>query len=160
MFLCAMNEGIFPSRKTSTTPGHGGGAPAGFRGHDQGGKGPLSLPRRRGGTSTGSPRYPSRFLLDIDPGLLAYTEKPRDGLIAEARDYIAMSGRCLGETPPGRSFPRTAVKHSIFGLGTVVDADRSKGRISSSLTTCPHPAPSPSGRGWRRRRSTIKVRPA
>ncbi len=46
VFLCGMNEGIFPSRKVRTLPGDGGGAAAGLCGPDPGGEGPLPL---RGG---------------------------------------------------------------------------------------------------------------
>lgn len=43
VFLCGMNEGIFPSRKVRTLAGMGGGAPPSLRGLDPGGAGPVSL---------------------------------------------------------------------------------------------------------------------
>ena len=36
----------------------------------------LFLSEAEGRNLDGSPRYPSRFLLDIDPDLLEYTEPP------------------------------------------------------------------------------------
>ena len=139
VFLCAMNEGIFPSRKTGTLQAMEEERRLAFVAMTRAEKG-LFLSEAEGRNFDGSPRYPSRFLLDIDPGLLAYTEKPRDGLIAEARDYIAMSGRCLGEDAARPLFsPGQRVKHSIFGLGTVVDADRSKGAHIVQFDDMPTP---------------------
>ena len=56
----------------------------------------LYLSEAEGRNLDGSPRYPSRFLLDIDPELLEYTEPPKEGLIRDARDYIAASERPAG----------------------------------------------------------------
>ena len=75
----------------------------------------------------GSPRYPSRFLLDIDPALLSFTKPPREGLIAEARDYIALSSRWLKEDAQRQPLAvGQRVKHGIFGCGVVVDVDAAK----------------------------------
>lgn len=41
VFLCGMNEGIFPSRKTNTKPGHGRRTSSGFCSSYQSGKGPV-----------------------------------------------------------------------------------------------------------------------
>ena len=51
-----------------------------------------------------------------------------------------MSGRCLGEDAARPLFsPGQRVKHSIFGLGTVVDADRSKGAHIVQFDDMPTP---------------------
>ena len=72
----------------------------------------------------GSPRYPSRFLLDVDPGLLEFTEPPRDRLIAETREYVALSEKYLPEDPAaGRFRPGDRVRHQFLGDGTVVEVD-------------------------------------
>ena len=39
----------------------------------------LYLSEAEGRNFDGSPRYPSRFLLDIEPALLDYTQKPQEG---------------------------------------------------------------------------------
>ena len=44
----------------------------------------LYLSEAEGRNLDGSPRYPSRFVLDIDSDLLEYTEQPREGLIRDA----------------------------------------------------------------------------
>ena len=87
----------------------------------------LFLSDSEGRNLDGSPRYPSRFILDIDPALLEYTEEPRESLIAEAREYIEMSTRLLPEDATDKFFPEgSRVRHEIMGCGTVVDIDTEK----------------------------------
>ena len=87
----------------------------------------LYLSEAEGRNFDGSPRYPSRFLLDIDTELLAYTQKPRDGLVSMARDYIELSGHYLLEDSERQTFSKgQRVRHRIFGLGTVVEVDLDK----------------------------------
>lgn len=88
----------------------------------------LFLSEADGRNFDGSPRYPSRFLLDISPELLCYTEEPQEGLIREARGYIESSQRYLPEDDSAIIFPvGQRVKHFMFGLGTVLDVDMEKG---------------------------------
>ena len=126
VFLCAMNEGIFPSKKTRTLPAMEEERRLAFVAMTRAEK-RLYLTEAEGRNLDGSPRYPSRFLLDIDPALLTYTEPPREGLIAEARDYIAYTERFLASNA---HTPRFAVgqriRHSVFGAGTVLDVDTAK----------------------------------
>lgn len=126
VFLCGMNEGVFPSRKTSTLQGMEEERRLAFVAMTRAEKA-LYLSEAEGRNFDGSPRYPSRFLLDIDPELLACTQKPRDGLIADARDYIAFSQRYLAEDSERRLLsPGQKVTHKIFGAGTIVDVDTEK----------------------------------
>ena len=53
----------------------------------------LYLSEAKGRNLDGSPRYPSRFILDIDQELLTYADKPEESLIKEAREYIELSSR-------------------------------------------------------------------
>ena len=126
VFLCEMNEGIFPSRKTRTLPGMEEERRLAFVAVTRAEK-RLFLSEAEGRNLDGSPRYPSRFILDIDPDLLEYTEAPREGLIKEAREYIGLSEKYLPEREQG-SYPiGQRVRHEIMGLGTVVDVDTGKG---------------------------------
>ena len=59
--------------------------------------------------------------------IIEYTEPPRDGLIAEARDYIQLSERYLPEDGPATFDVGDRVKHEYLGEGTVVAVDHSKG---------------------------------
>ena len=72
----------------------------------------------------GSPRYPSRFLLDIRDDLLTFTKTPREDLIRQAREYIGFSSRFLDDAAAAQGFaPGTRVRHAVFGAGTVLDVD-------------------------------------
>ena len=94
VFLCGMNEGIFPSRKVRTLPGMEEERRLAFVALTRAERG-LYLSEADGRNFDGSPRYPSRFLLDIDPGLLAFPQEPQEGLIRDARSYIDHSLRHL-----------------------------------------------------------------
>ena len=88
----------------------------------------LFLSEAEGRNLDGSPRYPSRFLLDVDPTLLEYTAPPRDRLVREAREYIALSQSALPEEAPRAAFQTgDRVLHPIMGPGTVVGVDDARG---------------------------------
>lgn len=126
VFLCGMNEGIFPSKKTSTLQGMEEERRLAFVAMTRAEKA-LYLSGAEGRNFDGSPRYPSRFLLDIDPALLTCTQQPREGLIAEARDYIALSGHYLEEDSRRELLsPGQRVSHIIFGAGEIMDVDVAK----------------------------------
>lgn len=123
VFLCAMNEGVFPSKKTDTIQKMEEERRLAFVAMTRAQKG-LYLSEAEGRNFDGSPRYPSRFLLDIEPALLDYTQKPQEGLIIETKDYLVINERYLAEEENQLSLAvGQRVKHNIFGSGTVVDVD-------------------------------------
>ena len=123
VFLCAMNEGIFPSKKTRTLPGMEEERRLCFVAMTRAQKA-LYLSEAEGRNLDGSPRYPSRFLLDIDDSLLQFTHTPREDLIRQAREYIGFSTRLLDESSLPQGFaPGTRVRHAVFGPGTVLELD-------------------------------------
>ena len=127
VFLCALNEGVFPSKRTNTLLRMEEERRLAFVAMTRAEK-RLFLSEAEGRNIDGSPRYPSRFLLDIAPGALEYTQPPSEGLIREAREYIDVSTRFLPEDLNRDVLPTgTRVKHVVFGEGTVVDADLDKG---------------------------------
>ena len=126
VFLCEMNEGIFPSRKTRTLPGMEEERRLAFVAMTRAEK-RLYLSEAEGRNLDGSPRYPSRFILDVDPNLLEYTEEPREGLIKDARGYIGLSEQYLPEHEAAAFQIGQRVRHEIMGLGTVVEVDADKG---------------------------------
>ena len=100
----------------------------------------LYLSEAEGRNLDGSPRYPSRFLLNIDPSLLEYTHPPRDRLIAETREYVALSEKYLPETDPAVQFrPGDRVRHQFLGDGTVVDVDWTKDAHTVQFDALPTP---------------------
>lgn len=127
VFLCGMNEGIFPSRKVRTLPGMEEERRLAFVALTRAEKG-LYLSEADGRNFDGSPRYPSRFILDIDPALLSFTEPPQEGLIQEAKDFIQHSQRYLPDDEETLALPvGQRVKHFLFGEGVVLEVDREKG---------------------------------
>ena len=123
VFLCAMNEGVFPSKKTDTIQKMEEERRLAFVAMTRAQKG-LYLSEAEGRNYDGSPRYPSRFLLDIEPALLDYTQKPQEGLIIETKDYLVINERYLADEENQLSLAvGQRVKHNIFGSGTVVDVD-------------------------------------
>lgn len=123
VFLCAMNEGVFPSKKTDTIQKMEEERRLAFVAMTRARKG-LYLSEAEGRNFDGSPRYPSRFLLDIEPALLTYTQTPQEGLIKETKDYLVINERYLAdEKNQSLLAVGQRVKHSVFGSGTVVDVD-------------------------------------
>ena len=127
VFLCGMNEGVFPSGRTNTLPGMEEERRLAFVAVTRAEKA-LYLSEAEGRNLDGSPRYPSRFLLDIDPALLNYTAPPKESLIRDARDYIAANERMLpAERAESRFHLGQRVRHEILGEGTVLEIDTDKG---------------------------------
>ena len=138
VFLCGMNEGIFPTRRTGTLPGMEEERRLAFVAVTRAEK-RLYLSEAEGRDLDGSPRYPSRFLLDIDPALLCYDGTPREDLIQDARGYITASEKRLsaGEFEP---FPiGQRVRHAILGPGTVVEVDTARGAHIVKFDAVPTP---------------------
>ena len=126
VFLCEMNEGIFPSRKTRTLPGMEEERRLAFVAVTRAEK-RLFLSEAEGRNLDGSPRYPSRFVLDVNPGLLEYTAPPRDRLIADAREYIGVMEKYLPDDEEAVLFePGDRVVHKYLGAGTVMEVDSGK----------------------------------
>ncbi|MBQ9646899.1 MAG: UvrD-helicase domain-containing protein, partial [Oscillospiraceae bacterium] len=127
VFLCAMNEGVCPSKKTDSLQKMEEERRLAFVAMTRAEK-RLYLSEAEGRNLDGSPRYPSRFVLDIDPSLLEYDGKPTESLIADARDYIDSSYRSMPESIENviLSVGRR-VRHAVFGPGMVIGVDTDKG---------------------------------
>ncbi len=126
VFLCEMNEGIFPSRRTSTLPGMEEERRLAFVAVTRAEK-RLYLSEAEGRNIDGSPRFPSRFLLDISPEFLERVEPIQEGLILDARNYIAASENGLSVREPETFAIGQRVLHAVLGPGTVIDIDMAKG---------------------------------
>ena len=123
VILCGMSEGIFPSRKIRTRDEMEEERRLAFVAMTRAEKS-LSLTMSEGRNIDGSPRYPSRFILDIDQDLLEYTEPPREGLIKEAREYIRRREEILDRDSGVETLGKgQRIEHFLFGKGTVVDVD-------------------------------------
>ena len=126
VFLCAMNDGIFPSKKVHTWPGMEEERRLAFVALTRAQDG-LYLSEAEGRNFDGSCRYPSRFLLDIAPDLLQYTEQPPEAMLAEARDYISLREKYLLDE--NTELPLAAgdrIVHGVFGPGTIEAVDQTR----------------------------------
>ena len=123
VFLCGLNEGILPSRKVRTLQAMEEERRLTFVAMTRA-KERLFLSEAEGRGFDGSPRYPSRFLLDIDPSLLEITDPPREELIQEVRSYLNLHDRHYLKDEEQKIYPAgSRVRHSVFGEGTIMGAD-------------------------------------
>lgn len=126
VFLCGMNDGIFPSRRVRTVQAMEEERRLAFVALTRAEKG-LYLSEADGRNFDGTLRYPSRFLLDIDPSLLAFTALPPDSLVCAAKSHYARSAERLVDRDADATFlPGQRVRHAVFGEGTVLAADLDK----------------------------------
>ena len=119
VFLCGMNEGILPSRKTNTEAAMEEERRLAFvamtRAEDA-----LYLSDAEGRNFDYSPRYVSRFVLDISPLYLSYDEELPDSLIKETDRYIRRVENGLLPDPDELDLkPGDRVMHPVFKEGTV-----------------------------------------
>ena len=126
VFLCGLEEGVFPSKKTASVEGMEEERRLAFVAFTRAKKA-LFLTDAEGRNLDGSYRYPSRFVFNVDKALLAYTEELEDSLISETNWHISSSENML-EAVDLKLFFKIGdrVVHSIMGAGEVVDIDRHK----------------------------------
>ncbi|MCI2056240.1 MAG: ATP-binding domain-containing protein [Oscillibacter sp.] len=137
VFLCGMDEGIFPSKKTATLPGMEEERRLAFVAVTRAQK-RLFLSDAEGRNLDGSYRYPSRFLFNIDKPLLEYTDELDERLMAECDSLIQSSERYLATMSDGLPFAvGDRIHHFLFGGGTVTDIDRGKGAYVIQFDTLP-----------------------
>ena len=131
VFICSLNEGVLPSRKTRTTEAMEEERRLAFVAVTRAERG-LYLTCADGASHDGMPRYPSRFVFDIDPDFMQFVTPLEDSLVKDARAYIRAQDRRLDEAEPAARFSvGDRVTHPIFGEGTVqgVDATQSAYQI-------------------------------
>lgn len=139
VILCGMNEGIFPSRKTKDLLGMEEERRLAFVAMTRAEKG-LYLSGAEGRNFDGTPRYPSRFILDIDEELLEYAEKPSDSLIDDAKEYIALSEKYMPENLENELLPVGAkIRHEYLGDGQILDISKNKGAYLVKFDLLPTP---------------------
>ncbi|MCR5671706.1 MAG: UvrD-helicase domain-containing protein, partial [Butyrivibrio sp.] len=121
VFLCGMNEGIFPSRKIHTLEGMEEERRLSFVAMTRAKK-RLFISEAGGQTFEGIPRYPSRFIMDIDPELLEFTQEPNEEMMRSVRRFLENDSRYLKSAAKVDLFePGTRVTHAIMGEGTILD---------------------------------------
>ncbi len=126
VFLIGLNEGVFPAKRTDSFEGMEEERRLCFVAMTRAQKA-LFLSGTEGRTFDGAPKYMSRFLLDIEPGLVSYDTDPREELVKSSREYAENYNKTLGEKAAGPAFHiGERVKHAIMGEGVIKDIDLKK----------------------------------
>ncbi len=126
IFLCGMNEGIFPSKKSRTRQAMEEERRVAFVAYTRAME-RLYLTASEGRNFDGSPKYPSRFILEPDSELLQYVDPVRESLIKETKEYLGIAERMLKAQDETTRLPvGSRVKHMIFGEGEIIDIDTDK----------------------------------
>ncbi|MBR6382731.1 MAG: UvrD-helicase domain-containing protein [Lachnospiraceae bacterium] len=123
VFICGLNEGIFPSKKIRTQVAMEEERRLAFvaitRAKDR-----LFLTEANGRNFDGSPRFPSRFLFDIEKQYLEYINEPNDALIKETKEYVELSDKLLIKDKSDLIPEGSRVKHMILGEGSIISIDQ------------------------------------
>ena len=126
VFLCSVTEGVLPSRKTDTPQGMEEERRLAFVAMTRARDG-LYLTEAEGRGHEGAPRYPSRFLLDIDPAALEFSNKPAERELDDARAAYALADRWIADLVRDARFAvGDRVTHAAFGPGRVLAVDSQK----------------------------------
>ncbi len=125
VFLCGMNEGIFPGRRVDTRESMEEERRIAFVAVTRAMKG-LYLTDAEGRNHDSSPRYPSRFLQDIDRKLLSVARAPSDELMAMTARLSDIQGRSFYAAELTPLKVGTKVEHVVFGPGVIREVDREK----------------------------------
>lgn len=126
VFLCSMSEGVLPSKKTRTREQMEEERRLAFVAMTRAEDG-LYLTEAEGFTHKGTPRYPSRFLLDIDPECLMFSHKPDQTALEAARAAYAANDQWIAGMSADVQFRQgSRVRHAVFGEGVVEEIDMQK----------------------------------
>lgn len=126
VFICGLNEGAFPSKKTANTEGMEEERRLAFVAMTRAEKA-LYLTDAEGRNHDGSFRYPSRFIFNIDRQLLQYTSELDAGLVDEAGAFIRSSERDMTAVESAAGFAvGDRVRHAVMGEGSILEVDEDK----------------------------------
>lgn len=126
VFLCSMSEGILPSRKTITFEAMEEERRLAFVALTRARDG-LYLTEAEGTGHENMPRYPSRFLLEIDPATLEFSNPPTEVQMQQARSAYGFTDKWIADMSAVPEFSvGDRVVHSVFGEGEIQDIDREK----------------------------------
>lgn len=126
VFLCGMNEGIFPSRKIKSEAEMEEERRLCFVAITRA-KEKLFISEREGINLNGSPLYPSRFILDIKNDLLEFPKNPDEELIKRTEKYIAQNKKTIEEAENAKKLKvGDKINHSVFGNGEILEIDEIK----------------------------------
>jgi len=126
VFICSLNEAVFPSKKTATIEGMEEERRLAFVAMTRAEKS-LYLTDSEGRNHDGSFRYPSRFIFNINRELLRYTSELDAGLTDEAGAFIRAAERDMSAAQHPVGFAvGDRIRHAVMGEGSILEIDEGK----------------------------------
>ena len=141
VFLASLNDGVFPSKKTDSLKGMEEERRLAFVAVTRAERG-LFISASGGRAFDGSPRYPSRFILDIDGDTLDFVEPLREGLVKNLREHVARAesrSQAGGKGDAARFAVGDRVRHPVLGEGVVLSVDDSAAAYEIRFDRLPTP---------------------
>ena len=125
VFLCSLEEGVFPAKKTATREAMEEERRLAFVAVTRAER-RLYVSDSEGRNLDGSFRVPSRFILDIGREGMIWENEPEERLLERAREEIGFSERNLRALSAEHFASGTRVRHKVFGSGTVTGIDEER----------------------------------
>lgn len=123
VFLCGMNENMFPSKKVDSWAAMEEERRLAFVAFTRAQK-QLYLTEAQGMNHGVGYRFPSRFIFDVDKGLLKYEKELPDELVHDAKNYIEESNETLKKMAATADLKvGDKVSHGILGNGIITEID-------------------------------------
>ena len=142
VFLCALNAGMMPSKKTDSQAAMEEERRLAFVAMTRAEK-RLYLSASGGRDFDGAPRFPSRFILDVGRERLACSIPISDEMAKSLGDYVRQSDARFKDAPPTATPPRFApgdrIRHPVFGTGSVLSVDTVKATCRIRFDALPTP---------------------
>lgn len=127
VFLCALNEGIFPSQKTKTPFAMEEERRLCFVAMTRAQK-TLWLSESEGRNLNGGIRYPSRFIFNIDKEFLEYTSPLSENFIVTTKSEIKNFDRLIQSREQTENLKAgDEITHAILGHGKILEVLKDEG---------------------------------
>jgi DNA helicase II / ATP-dependent DNA helicase PcrA len=121
VFVCGLNEGIFPSKHIDTTEKMEEERRLAYVAFTRA-ENALFLTEAEGVNYDGSYRYPSRFIFNIEKTFLEYVVELDARLINDANQYIDINEKKL-DWNSNRLQVNDIIQHHVFGRGKIVEVN-------------------------------------
>lgn len=126
VFVCGLNEGIFPSTKVKTKEELEEERRLAYVAFTRSEK-VLFLSESEGYLKNNGFRFPSRFIFNIEKKLLKYNVELSTELIENSKEFIENSEANLYKDLPKAKFNKgDCISHDILGIGVIIDVDNEK----------------------------------
>ena len=125
VFLCGMNENLFPSKKVSSQAEMEEERRLAFVAYTRAQK-MLILTESEGNIPQSGFRFPSRFILEVDKKYINYLKELPENILQNSRSYIQSSEELLKKYAESSSLKAgDKITHNILGNGTILEVDNS-----------------------------------